>query len=161
MFPFERHLSTHRRLQRLLVMIALIFVAIAPSDSAQVIPTAGQLQMNGAITIVFTADSVSCSELPPGDKVALVGSNYSWTRTGEASGLRTLRQTVLTSSTQRMDDPQLMKMGRSMDPCGSRWGRFDQSQNSVCLFVVDDRTLEFRMFYLQFAHSPVSPRGGC
>lgn len=259
MFPFERHLSTQRRLQCLVVMIALIFVAIAPTGSAQVKPTAGQLQVNGAISIVFTADSVSCSGLTPGDRVALVGymidrqSSYHtigtpmylqeadanggfsvsvpggikarsiWLLLDQTAGSYTVAEpegSVLTQMSDQSltltagnvapaavatinrahthvmlisDGRQLLtgsiprgirpaddltpsgsyyidaKDGSAVDEDGTINGSvqltlgsfFDQSQNSVCLFVVDDRTLEFRVFYLQFAHSPVCRPGDC
>ncbi|MEA2344370.1 MAG: hypothetical protein QOF63_2539, partial [Thermoanaerobaculia bacterium] len=73
MSPFERLLTTNRSRSRLTVTIALLILALAPITAAQVLPTAGQLQVNGEITIIFTANTVSCSGLSPGDKVALVG----------------------------------------------------------------------------------------
>jgi hypothetical protein len=78
MFDFERT-SRHfpndeKRMPASVVFIAaLLIFARAHITAAQVIPTAGQLHVNGEITIVFTANTVSCSGLTPGDTVSLAG----------------------------------------------------------------------------------------
>jgi hypothetical protein len=76
MFDFER--STSRVVSgtsgtpSYLVLIAVLLF-LARVTAAQVVPTAGQLQVNGEIAIVFTTDTVSCSGLSPGDTVSLAG----------------------------------------------------------------------------------------
>jgi hypothetical protein len=257
MLLFERRLSTHLRLPFIVVVMLLMLVTAAPT-AAQIIPTAGQLQVNGAITIVFTADTVSCAGLSPGNKVALVGfmidrqsssqtistpmfsqpadanGAFSATVTGgvkprsiwllidetaasytvaEPSGSVLTRipdgtisladgpstssavATIRRSHTHAIwisDGRQLFtdskpggvtaadasptgfsvidaKDGSVSDEDGAINGSvhfslpsfFDPTQNSVCLFVVDDRTLEFSVNYLQFNHVPVCPQGGC
>jgi len=259
MFPFERRVSIHLH-SPFVVMILLILVAIAPTVAAQVIPTAGQLQVNGAMTIVFTADTVSCSGLAPGDRMSLAGymidrqSSYQtistpmysptadangtfsahiagginprsiWLLIDQTSGSYTVAEpegsvltgmpdqtitltgaavapsavaTINRAHTHLMlisDGRQLLedsnrrivkatdatptpngcyiidaKDGSASDEDGSingsvkvtLWGFFDSTQNSTCLFVVDDRTLEFSVTYLQFSHGPVCRPGDC
>jgi hypothetical protein len=260
MFTFERHLPKNAiqlRLQFIVGMIPLI-LAIAPTTAAQVIPTAGQLQVNGAITMVFTADTVSCSGLSPGDRIALFGfmidrqsssqtistpmflqsadanGTFSATVSGgikprsiwllidQISGSYTIAEpagsvltripdgainltggsialsavaTINRAHTHAIsisDTRQFLenlrprgvsaadvtptgfsvidaKDGSASDEDGTVDGTvhltlpgfFDQNQNSSCLFVVDDRTLEFGVTYLQFSHAPVCPQWGC
>jgi len=74
MFEFER--SRSRALSvtaRAHLALIAAFLLLARVSGAQVLPTAGQLQVNGEITIVFTTNTVSCSGLAPGDTVSLVG----------------------------------------------------------------------------------------
>ncbi|HEV7485034.1 MAG TPA: hypothetical protein VGQ65_05090 [Thermoanaerobaculia bacterium] len=73
MSPFEQLRSTNRSRSQFIVMIALLILAVARITAAQSIPTAGQLQVGGEITIVFTANTVSCSGLAPNHTVSLVG----------------------------------------------------------------------------------------
>lgn len=56
-----------------LAFFALV-ASVAPYLAhAQDIPLAGQLQINGGPTIIFTDTTISCGGLSPGDSVALVG----------------------------------------------------------------------------------------
>jgi hypothetical protein len=259
MFPFKQRVCiTTRPGSQLIVATFLLLLALAPAMTAQVIPTAGQLQANGAIAIVFTANTVSCSGLSPGDKVALVGfmidrqsssqtlstpmfsqpANASgafsatipggvkarsiWLLINQTSGSYTVaepegsvltqipdgaialtggavassaavtisrahthaisisygRQPLMDSkpgSVSAADDVPSgfsvidAKDGSVSDEDGAINGSvhftlpsfFDPSQSSTCLFVVDDRTLEFNVTYLEFGHSPRCPQGGC
>lgn len=255
MFPFERRLSNG--FTRLAVVVVLTIMAFASTTNAQVIPSAGQLQVNGEITIAFTANTVSCSGLSPGDKVALVGfmidrqpslqtisTMFSqqadangafsamisggirptsiWLLIDQTSGSYTVAEpegSVLTripdgairmaggaappsavatisrahthaicisDSRQVLEDFKSRgshttdaapsgfsvidaKDGSAADEDGTIDGSvrltlpsfYDQNQNSTCLFVVDDHTLEFNVTYLQFAHAPHCPQWGC
>lgn|GEM_PF-2405957 len=254
MFSFQRLLSNSSRRPRLQFIVAIIplILAIAPTTAAQVIPTAGQLQVNGAITMVFTADTVSCSGLSPGDRVSLVGFMIDrqsssqtistpmfsqpadangafsatiaggvkprsiWLLIDQTSGAYTVAEpegSVLTripdgavtltggsetsspvvatinrahthaicinDGTQGLGglkwrDPHALdtspagfsvidaKDGSASDSDGTIDGVvhlnlppsfLDPNQNSACLFIVDDRTLEFSVTYTRFIHN--------
>lgn len=58
---------------RLIALFALLTLTAASAALGQGLAMAGQLQVNGQMTIVFTASTVSCTGLSPGDSVALVG----------------------------------------------------------------------------------------
>jgi hypothetical protein len=58
---------------RSLVLVVLLTSATTDLALAQVIPFAGQLQVNDGPTINFTDTTISCTGLPPGDAVVLVG----------------------------------------------------------------------------------------
>ncbi len=259
MLAFERRMSNcYRRMHLLSTVMVLTILAFASITNAQVIPSAGQLQVNGEITISFTANTVSCSGLSPGDKVALVGfmidrqsasqtistpmfaqladangafsamisggirSTSIWLLIDQTSGSYTVAEpegSVLTriptgainltagavapsavatinrahthaisisDARQLMEDSKSWghhamdatpgefslldaKDGSAADEDGTIDGSvrltlpsfYDQNQNSTCLFVVDDRTLEFSVIYLQFSHAPTCPQGGC
>jgi hypothetical protein len=256
MFPFERRLPNG--FTRLAVVVALTIMEFASTMNAQVIPSAGQLQVNGEITIAFTANTVSCSGLSPGDKVALVGFMIDrqsasqtistpmfsqqadangafsatisggirptsiWLLVDQTSGSYTVAEpegsvltripdgaihlaggaaapsavaTISRAHTHAIcisDNRQILedfksrsshttdaapsgfsaidaKDGSAADEDGTIDGSvrltlpsfYDQNQNSTCLFVVDDHTLEFNVTYLQFSHAPNCPQWGC
>jgi len=58
---------------RSITIFVISLLAAADVAVAQVIPFAGQLQINGGPTITFTATAISCSGLTPGDSIVLVG----------------------------------------------------------------------------------------
>jgi len=244
---------------RLIALFALLLLAPVPAF-AQAPPMAGQLQVNGQMTMVFTASTVSCTGLSPGDSVALIGfmidrqvrsqaiitptisqaadSNGAftaiieggvkprsiWLLINQTAGSYTVAQpqgSVLTQipsgaisivgdgtpnlsanltihrahthviSIAEGDRGQVGEMrlrGRAaleVSPTsftvfdakdGSQFdsdsatdgsvqltvgGYFATTQTSACLFIVDDRTLEFYVHYLRFSHSPICPQGDC
>jgi hypothetical protein len=89
-------LFIHSRRSRALLprVAALLVLAIARVAAAQVIPTAGQLQVNGEITIHFTATTVSCNGLTPGDTVSLAGFMIDRQATFQAISTPTVSQSA-------------------------------------------------------------------
>jgi len=58
---------------RSIILFVLLTIVSASAALSQPIPFAGQMQTNDGPTIVFTATTVSCTGLAPGDLVALIG----------------------------------------------------------------------------------------
>ena len=239
---------------RFTALFPLLTLASVRVACGQGLPMAGQLQ-SGEITIVFTATTVSCSGLSPGDSVSLAGfmmdrqagsqtvttpaisqtadssGNFTatieggvkprsiWLLIDQATGSYTVAEpegsvltqipsqaititgnsqpnsadvtihrahthvmwireaSEITIGEERLRRPKAMdesptnfaiydaKDGSQSDGDGTIDGIvhitvpsfFDSNQISTCLFVVDDRTLEFYVFYLRYNHGDPGP----